>query len=462
MRWPIRNQILLPFLSIQIVAIAAVAAASSLTAMRQVEAEIAARLESVKEVLRNSSFPLTLAVLEQLNELTGAEFIRISPDGVITSSTIPLTSDHLPDLQSPPITDDPAPRDLRSWILVFDDTRYFAGIIETPRAGTVGHTLILYPEQRWVTARREALLPPLAIGTFLVLLIVIASILVARRIGRRIQQVERQVTAVAGGDFTPVPLIETNDELRDLGQSLNRMAELLSDLMHQARESERALLLAQIVGGLSHQLRNALTGARLAVQLHQRRCPRTDDESLHVALRQLTLTEQQIRSLLRVSRGARQQDHPGDLAAILRDVVLLVAPVCEHRKVELSPPADPITRPVDHADAWQAALLNLLLNAIEAAGPGGRVRISCTTTDGQTIIEIADNGPGIAGEVKDRLFDPFVTTKPEGVGLGLALARQTAEESGAQLTVARQDGETIFRIAIPPGRAATEGSLPVT
>jgi signal transduction histidine kinase len=91
-------------------------------------------------------------------------------------------------------------------------------------------------------------------------------------------------------------------------------------------------------------------------------------------------------------------------------------------------------------------------NAIDAAGPGGWVSVGVRRkeADGLTaVVEINDSGPGPPPKVSGRLFEPFVTGKPEGVGLGLAVGRQVAEAHGGRIHWEREDGRTCFRIELP-------------
>ena len=103
------------------------------------------------------------------------------------------------------------------------------------------------------------------------------------------------------------------------------------------------------------------------------------------------------------------------------------------------------------ADAEQLrhALLNLLLNAIEAAGPGGRVTVELSAADDRYLIRVRDSGKGVPPELLDKLFEAFTTSKPEGVGLGLTVGRQIAVAHGGDLSYARVDGETCFTLELP-------------
>ena len=104
-------------------------------------------------------------------------------------------------------------------------------------------------------------------------------------------------------------------------------------------------------------------------------------------------------------------------------------------------------------DAGQLSqlFLNVVTNAMEAAGPGGSVEITMQEVGGKVIVEVSDSGPGLAPEVAERLFDPFVTGKPEGVGLGLAVARQVARVHGGEIDWRREGERTVFRVVLPTG-----------
>jgi signal transduction histidine kinase len=218
------------------------------------------------------------------------------------------------------------------------------------------------------------------------------------------------------------------------------------------RLSERTTLITQVAGGLAHQLRNSITGARMAIQLHMRRSPNTDVESLLVANRQLSLTENQIRGLLSLTRDAQQEPVPGKIDQILVTIRDLLDPQFRHSstRLEIEFPAEqtPNSFAVADAEQTQSALLNLIQNALEACRPHGHVRVVVTLTEDQILVDVLDNGPGISDDVSGRIFEPFVTGKPEGVGLGLTLAAQVAESADGKLFCERLNQWTRFRFQI--------------
>jgi signal transduction histidine kinase len=171
---------------------------------------------------------------------------------------------------------------------------------------------------------------------------------------------------------------------------------------------------------------------------------------LNVALRQLTLIEEQVRGLLTLGRHEERLHVQCDLVRLIHDVAALIEPAAQHGRVELvvSPGMSEITAAVDEP-GLRGAVLNLGLNAIEAAGPGGSVRLVLAQEERQLIIEVSDTGPGPPSLLQESLSDPFVTSKPEGAGLGLALARHVAHAHHGSLSWTRDGMWTRFRLCLP-------------
>lgn len=449
MRWPIRNQILLPFVAIQFTSLAIIVASAAWIAVRQAEDDLNVRLTNVLATLEASTFPLTQTVLDQLRPLSGAEFVVLTADNRLKSSTLKGVTDRLID----DIADEQSAIDLsvlRHELVDVNGERFFAGNVDLKGRANAGSVIVLYPERSWELARSEALYPPLTIGTGLLILTVVASVWIARKLGNRILRVQHQVSRIAEGNFEPIDVSSIDDEMKDLSLSVNRMCVALEDSWNRIRENERSQLVSQIVGGMAHQLRNAITGARISLQVHRGRCPSRDDEAIDVSLKQLTLMEEQIKGLLRLTRGESRTPFAAGVGEILNEIVALVKPICSHKKIELEVGGERLDASVPDADALRAAVLNLIMNAIEACGPHGRVGVSSRDDAGRVILEVRDNGPGISREIEQHVFQPFFTTKPEGVGLGLALARQAALDCDGTLSLHQEQGWTTFRLTLRP------------
>ena len=160
-----------------------------------------------------------------------------------------------------------------------------------------------------------------------------------------------------------------DDEIRDLALSINRMTETLGRYEQSVRQNERLRTLGQLGAGMAHQLRNSATGAWMAVELHQRQCPAgPESRSLEVALGQLRLMESYLQRFLTLGRPSAGVREPVALEPLVRDVLGLVGPAGAHAKIELSFESCPEPLAVlGDAEALRQVLVNLILNAIEAA-----------------------------------------------------------------------------------------------
>jgi signal transduction histidine kinase len=475
MRWRLRSQLLLP-LVLLLLGVAGVTVWTALASVRVTRRQIEDRLRNAARYLSEElHYPLSANVLAQMKPLSGADYLRVPTRGR------PVTS--LPEavhIQPPgPVRDDWHEMSLGAPVRIAGQT-YLCSGIRLRRGPNAGDTLyVLYPESLWRDALWRAVRPFVVLGGTVGVASLLLAVGLSRQVGRRLVELERRTRLIAGGDFSPMPLPPRDDEIRDLTFSVNEMAQQLAQFQKTAQQTERLRLLGQVSGGLAHQLRNGLTGARLAVQLHLRSVRPGDDVcALEVALRQLTLLEGHVKRFLDLGRepGGEVQRQRCDLGALVANAVDLVRPQCRHAGITLAwePPTDPAMVEGDPGQLGQL-LLNLLGNALDAAGPGGQVWVHLKKDEGESraraaqkdetptdepgslldnppsplcVLEVLDSGPGPPAALGDRLFEPFVTGKPDGVGLGLAVARQVAEAHGGRITWERQ-GRTCFRVELP-------------
>lgn len=451
MRWPIRHQILLPFAAIVLLSVTALTVVAATLAARSSERQALSQLQNTIDTLAQLNVKYTLSILMKIRGFSGAHLVACDESGAVQASTLPESIPVPSELASAPARPDLSSLAALPGVMVGDE-RFFVVRLQ-PRGSTgIRDLYVLYPAAHWSRLRRDAALLPLMVGIPALVLTSIVAGWLSHRFSRRLRRLQEQVAAIAEGNFVEIPDRGRGDEIGELVVSVNRMASQLRRMRETIGESERTRLLAQLAGGLAHQLRNGVTGARLALQLHQRRC-KTDpaETSLDVALRQLSLTETQVRGLLSLGRTERKPAAWCDVGELLCDVESLLRPSCEHSGVELTvanqaAPGDGV---VAETEGLRAALLNLGLNAIEAAGRRGAVWLESRQVSGRITIDVADTGPGPPGDIAGNLFDPFVTGKPEGVGLGLSLARQIAADSGGVLEWRRENDRTIFRFTLP-------------
>jgi signal transduction histidine kinase len=269
-------------------------------------------------------------------------------------------------------------------------------------------------------------------------------------------------------------------ELRELGQSLEQMtaklvadeetlrakvaeieryAEDLARAQERLVRSERLASVGRLAAGLAHEIGNPIAallgfeelllmgGLDAAEQRDFLERMKRETERIHRILRDLLDFARPA-----VAGRASEREAPGDLREAVNDVLALVKPQKALRDVELraeiAPDAPRVT--LSHQRLVQV-VLNLVLNAADAA-PRGHVTVRVArAAEGRVRVEVEDDGPGIAPEVVDRLFEPFVTTKPvgEGTGLGLAVCRGLVEAVGGTIGVEAGQGGARFVIELP-------------
>ncbi|MGH7226687.1 MAG: HAMP domain-containing protein, partial [Gemmataceae bacterium] len=340
--------------------------------------QIETRVRDVAKLLNESTFPLTPRVLLQVKQLSGADSLLVQQNGKHIS-TLDVEPESLPRRED--VRDDWRTLRLGPPIRA-GGTPYLCSGIRLRRGENSGDLLyILYPESLWKDALWEAIWPFLILGGSVGAASLALAIGLGQGLSRRIRELERRTRRIADGDFSPLPLPRRNDEIRDLARSINDMAERLARFQETTQRSERLRLLGQVSGGLAHQLRNGLTGVRLAVQLFVRECStRTDTAALDVALRQLKLLETNLKRFLDLGRDSDGRRESCSLPALIDEAVELLRPQCRHAGIELhwQPPergGTGVSPVLGDAGQLGQLILNVLGNAVEAAGPGGIVRI---------------------------------------------------------------------------------------
>jgi len=157
-----------------------------------------------------------------------------------------------------------------------------------------------------------------------------------------------------------------------------------------------------------------------------------------------------LEALLDHSRGADIRVEPTGLGELVADAVDRIAISAEFQSVEViqAIPTDLILALDRHR--MHRVLVNLLVNALEAMPNGGTIRISAVSSCHSVLIRVSDTGPGIAPEIQERLFRPFVTAgKADGIGLGLALSRQTVFDHGGEMWVEPSTRGACFALRLP-------------
>jgi signal transduction histidine kinase len=265
------------------------------------------------------------------------------------------------------------------------------------------------------------------------------------------------VRALGGGDFHHPLDPRGGDEVAELTQTFDRMRASLLKTQSDLLESEQLATIGRMASSISHDLRHSLAAivANSEFLCDSHLTPVQREELYQEVRTGVNLMTDLLDSLLEFAR-TRESLTPAfaNVSETIQRAVLAVRLHPRHHN-----------RSIDvlcgvQLSGWfdqrklERALYNLLLNACEAAPPlGGKVEITAAEVAGTITISVADNGPGIAESIRERLFHPFVSYgKENGTGLGLAVVQKIVQDHGGEILVERAQDRTVFRIVLP-GRA---------
>lgn len=452
----LRLRLLLPLLLAATIAAVLVAALSFSTGRSWALRDLQQRRDAIDETLQQASFPITESVARSLALLLRAEIVVLDESKQVSTSSLRLDAETDSRLAALLAVD--GGNDIDASIAPGSEIRigeqlFIASFFQRERSSSAGaadrYVVVLFDREGIDAASRRAALLPLLTGLSTIGLLCTVTLLITGRLANRISGLQRSVQRVAGGDFDTCVSDQSLDELGRLGRAVDGMSAQLKGLWSEVNRRQSDKLLHQLSAGMAHQLRNTLTGARLAIELHQQKHSRADDE-IAVALRELTVAEDYVQRLLLVGTGEdRQKDRPALVAQCLGDVRSSQDLVAGHLGGELAWSWDRELESSQVADGatLSTAISNLVMNAIQA---GKQVDVTAVIdASGQCRIEVRDNGPGVEQEIADKLFEPFVTSKQEGMGLGLPVVQRAAQKLAGTIAWDRVDGSTRFILNVP-------------
>lgn len=332
----------------------------------------------------------------------------------------------------------------------------------------------LFPPD-WIVVRRDVVEPPLTmtIATpaapvaaivrdstrrsllFLVLLLAVGTVavaIVAGRITRSLDELADATDVVARGQV-PAPVPERGPpEARRLIRGFNTMARNLEASTRRLSQRRALAAMGEMAASLAHEIRNPLTSIRLDLRRARRRVradPDGAEELVDEAMTQVDRLSKAVEGGLGLAPGGSLAVESVSIDGPLTRTVRAAAPLLADQGCQVSLEVPPELPPVvgDPA-ALERLFLNLVLNAGEAGSTS--VRIVTRAESGLMRITVDDDGPGIDPDELERVTQPFVSTKPEGTGLGLPIARRIAEAHGGRLWIERSDrGGTAVWVELP-------------
>jgi signal transduction histidine kinase len=297
------------------------------------------------------------------------------------------------------------------------------------------------------------------LGLFAVLAGLGLTYLLARRIVQPVEKLDRAAAEVARQNYAYRVPVDSRDELGRLAETFNNMCASIQNARQELIRQERISTIGRLSSSLAHDLRNPLAaiygGAEIMVdsEISPQQMKRLAGNIYRASRRIQAL----LQDLVNVGRGKTE----GAEICRLRDVAAAacdsLVPAADTQAVSLALDIpESIELPLERARV-ERVFINLIGNALEAMPRGGEVRISAALEPDAVTIQVADTGPGISPEIREHLFQPFVSSgKRNGLGLGLALSRQTALDHGGDMWVESEPGSGAhFFFRLPLSRAAT-------
>ena len=249
---------------------------------------------------------------------------------------------------------------------------------------------------------------------------------------------------------------------REAAASLERANRDLRESHEQLRRADRLSALGEVAAGLAHEIRNPLASVKGALEILASRAQggSPDAEFAGIAGRDLARIDRLVSEFLTYARPRQPERRVSDLHGTVEHVVALLRPeaqragvIVENDRRALLPALLIDTEQIEQV------LFNVVLNALQASSTGTRVRIREDIEGDTAVIDVIDQGPGIAPEHAGRIFDPFFTTKARGTGLGLAISQRIVAAHGGTIeALPGPTSGTDIRIRLPLSGAAGEAA----
>ncbi len=303
--------------------------------------------------------------------------------------------------------------------------------------GPMHELIITYRSEVVDAAKRQAILPLAVVAAAGLVLVFVLGFLTSGALARPLERLAGQAKALPLTDVAPV----------GGGAELDHLVEAMNRMLAEVRRAERLGVMGQMAAGVAHEIRNPLSSMKMTVQMMREGVK--DVEAFDLILREIERLELIAAELTGASQPLRKE--PVKLAGVVDDVLELMRRRLEHLGVRVEKQYAPVSEIQVDVARFKRCVMNLVLNGAQAMPAGGPLRVALAPRDGRVRFSVTDAGAGVPAEVGARVFEPFVTTKQDGVGLGLALTKRIVEDHGGAIGYDTAPGGTTFWIELPHG-----------
>jgi signal transduction histidine kinase len=271
---------------------------------------------------------------------------------------------------------------------------------------------------------------------------------------RHIGQIESALSIHDEADLPPLPTTGERD-LDRIVLALNRAGARLSEARQQSEAmsrriagAERLAAIGRMTAAFAHEIRNPIAAMRLKAENAQASDDARRRKALDAILEQIGRLDRLVEQLLTASHRQTPNHSKVNLPDFMASVVAAYSERTAPRGVQLKAETDIATASIDR-EMIARALDNLIGNAIQHVPGGGQILVTADRKEGCLQFTVSDTGPGVPLELRDTLFEPFVTGRADGTGLGLSIVREVVESHGGHVELAPSATGACFVISLP-------------
>ena len=447
----LQHRIVIPLALVALVATATAALVSLSVTSNALQSRLQAQLVSAAAVISRSDLALNPLILKNLQAVIDAHIVTFDAQGQVVATSAedaPLflaaatraASGRLPSNATAAVTTADCGAPCMVVVKTVEGRPGYAVAIVADTTTLVGATR---------SVARTILLTAALSGIVMVLV----SQAVVRRVTAPLDRLVQFVRGLSPNERQRRAEVGEN-EAGALAAAFNDMLTRLEQAQDALVRSEKLALAGLIAARVAHDIRNPLSSIKMQTQLLQARLNADPDDqaTLAAVLHDINQVESVIRDLLELARPGELRLERASINDVISEALDQLAPQFRHRKIAIDRQLDASLPEVSlDRGRFKQAVLNVLINASEAMPIGGNIAVaSRLSTTSEVLVEICDDGVGVDAEIVSRVFDPFVSTKPDGVGLGLVNTKAVVEAHGGRITLSpRRPKGTCASIWIP-------------
>lgn len=448
-RLRLQYRILLPTVAAALLVTAVTAYVGTQVTASALRSRLESQLVTSASAVSWRDFALNSRILVSLRSVVGAEVVTLSPSAEVLASSLDTREGPVIEAARAAVRQLPADTAPR----VSEANCGYPCLLAYRLVDGEGRAVVVLVADTspLAAATAEVFRTLLLAAVLSIVVLLVVSQVVARRVTAPL---DRLVTFVrAASPQASARASVGDDEIGALAGAFNTMLDRLDESRAALVRSEKLGLAGIFAARVAHDIRNPLSSIKMQTQLQRSKLtPGTEDhEALGAVLHDVAQVESVVRDLMDLANPGMLARRPGDLNAVLRDAIEQLSAQLAYRKIRVELAlANSLPSVAIDVQRLRQALVNVVVNGSEAMHTGGELRVS-TGAEGNTVwARICDDGVGIDPAMVERVFDPFVSTKPEGVGLGLVNVKAVVEGHGGGIRLEpRQPRGTCAYIWLP-------------